>query len=206
VAKSKRARELRAEAALRRFGSQGAKTEAKDEDSGEDTESEEEEEEVVEYISLCGVTDFSIKPEDDDDDARGRMDDEMRGLVCGTSMDNAFEIDDDTASEEDEPDTPDKPTIQPSRRETAPVLETSPSLSFSRVSCKVCTTSHSPPVPVCCETCSNVLEPEKLSDERKWICRASGCQAAELGYINYGDSGTCGICGSTRQKKNGEET
>jgi hypothetical protein len=154
---------------------------------------------------MCGVlTDFSIKPDDDDDVARGRMDDEMRGLVCGTSMDNAFEIDDDTASEEDEPDTRDKTTIAPSRSETVPVVETS--RSPSGVSCKVCTTSHSPLVPVCCEACSNVLEPEKLSDERKWICTASGCQAAELGYVNYGDSGTCGICGSTRQKTEGEET
>jgi hypothetical protein len=160
---------------------------------------------VVEYVSWYEVTDFSIKPDDDDDVARGRMEAEMRGLVCGTGMDNDFKIDDDTASEEDEADTQDKTPIGPSRREIEPVVETSSSPS-SGVSCKVCTTSHSPPVPVCCESCSNVLEPEKLSDERKWICRSSGCQATELGYVNYGDSGTCGICASTRQKTEGEET
>jgi hypothetical protein len=42
---------LRAEAALRRFGSQNAKVEMKGEDSGDDTESEEEEE-IVEYVSF----------------------------------------------------------------------------------------------------------------------------------------------------------
>lgn len=152
---------------------------------------------------LLGGVDFSIKPEDDDDVARGRMDDEMRGLVCGTSMDNAVEIDD-TASEEDEEEVNTRNKL-PTESPAIPSSNTKTVLSTA-VSCRVCTTEHLPPVPVCCESCSNVLEPEKLSNDRKWICKARGCQGAELGYVNYEDAGTCGICGSTRQKPTNTST
>jgi hypothetical protein len=118
-------------------------------------------------------------------------------------MDNAVEIDD-TASEEDEEEVNTRnklPTESPATTSsnTKTVLSTG-------VSCRVCTTEHPPPVPVCCESCSNVLEPEKLSNDRKWICKAPGCQGAELGYVNYEDAGTCGICGSTRQKPTNTST
>jgi hypothetical protein len=159
---------------------------------------------LLSMFLLDGV-DFSIKPEDDDDVARGRMDDEMRGLVCGTSMDNAVDIDD-TASEEEEEEEEVNTQNTLSTDSPATTSSNTKTVLSTGVSCRVCTTEHPPPVPVCCESCSNVLEPEKLSGERKWICKAPGCQGAELGYVNYEDAGTCGICGSTRQKATNTST
>jgi hypothetical protein len=147
------------------------------------------------------------------------MVEEMKGLRCGTNTDTAYVIDD-TASEES--DVEDKPatavtdasirtdaasessishgtthishgTIQPVSREEKPEP------SSTDVTCSVCTTIHTPPLPICCETCNNVLQPNKLSNDKIWRCTAPGCQGANLGYSNFQDAGRCGICGSKRE-------
>jgi hypothetical protein len=127
------------------------------------------------------------KPEDDDEEAKRRMNDEMRGLICGTSRDNPFDIDD-TASEEEI--LPPKIT---SHSEITPTTNVIPSVF--NVTCKVCTTLHSSPIPMCCESCNNVLEPEKF-ERKTWICKASGCQGIGIGYANPVDVARCGLCGA----------
>ena len=126
------------------------------------------------------------KPEDDDEEAKRRMNDEMRGLICGTSRDNPFDIDE-TESEEDEI-LPQKPTSH------SEITLTTNGIPFvSKVTCKVCTTLHSSPIPMCCESCNNVLEPEKFKG-KTWICKASGCQGIGIGYVNPVDVARCGLC------------
>lgn len=140
------------------------------------------------------VTDDSVRPEDDDEEAKRRMIDEMRGLICATD-ESALIDPDDTASEEDF-DISDKRLSEPSSTErTSDVSSTD---RQSNVTCKVCTTCHSPPVPICCESCGNVLQPVKLSADKSWICSAPGCQGKSLGYVNSADAGICGICGARR--------
>ena len=141
------------------------------------------------------MSDSSIKPEDDDEEAKRRMNDEMRGLMCGTSLNNPYNIDD-TASEEDSPSNPEIPLL--SRPEIASsnseiTSQPPPLPSVSTVTCKVCTTHHAPPTPMCCESCNNVLEPEKF-EGKTWICNASDCHGIGVGYVNPADVGRCGIC------------
>jgi hypothetical protein len=125
------------------------------------------------------------------------MGDEMRGLMCGTSIDLTYD-DDETASEES---TTLEDSVKRTRVELSPVSENlNPTVSdhSSGVTCNVCTTRHLPPLPVCCETCLNVLEPEKLTKEQIWNCTDNECHGAEVGYINYIDAGRCGVCGAKR--------
>ena len=138
----------------------------------------------------------SVKPEDDDEEAKRRMNDEMRGLMCATNEKELIDIDD-TASEESfdvsqEKSPVDKATAQSSSDATS----TARSLE---VVCKICTTCHSPPIPICCESCGNVLQPSILSSDKVWTCKAPGCHAKDLGYVNSTDAGICGICGARRK-------
>jgi hypothetical protein len=121
----------------------------------------------------------------------------MRGLMCGTSIDLTYD-DDETASEESHPA---EDSVKRTRVESSPVNENlNPTVSDdpSGVTCKVCTTRHLPPVPVCCETCSNVLQAEKLTKVQIWNCNAHECHGTEVGYVNYIDTGRCGMCGAKR--------
>jgi hypothetical protein len=127
------------------------------------------------------------------------MNDEMRGLMCGTSIDLTY--DDDETTSEEESTTHDIPSeketvISPSQPAVCDNL-----ISFSDssgITCKLCTTLHVPPIPVCCESCCNVLQPDNLSKEQVWSCMANACHGTEMGYLNYIDSGICGICGVKR--------
>jgi len=119
------------------------------------------------------------------------MKDEMRGLLCGTSMDTPYEIDD-TASEESD--------LEITSRERPPekILESEKTIISGAVECRVCTTLHTPPIPVCCESCGNVLQPEKLLKEKVWKCTNRNCSGTDLGYLNFADVGRCGLCGAKR--------
>lgn len=138
--------------------------------------------------------DFSIKPEDDDEEAKRRMSDEMKGLMCGTNLDNLYNLDE-TASEEDSDVyiSPSNPhAVRPQLKLSTPPR--SPSLG--RVTCKVCTTMHPALIPICCESCGNVLNPESIDKEKIWICLAPGCNGMAVGYVNFIDAGRCGLCGA----------
>lgn len=134
----------------------------------------------------------SIKPEDDDEEAKRQMDDEMRGLMCGTNLNTPYDGDD-TASEEDctSPEIPQNSNVHLNSTSGG-------SCSSSGITCKVCTTHHSPPIPMCCESCNNVLEPEKCDHTQKWICKDTGCHGLGIEYVNSLDVGRCGLCGSKR--------
>ena len=116
----------------------------------------------------------------------------MRGLMCGTSTYNPYNLDDITSEEESSaPPQPKRPaSIGSSRSQT--IVDPSP----SSVVCKVCTTFHHTPIPTCCESCNNVLEPDKLDDRHKWVCQQEGCFGKETGYVNFVDAGRCGLCGA----------
>jgi hypothetical protein len=134
---------LRAEAALRRFENRVNGVE----ESGSDTESEEEEF-IVKYVPYDFV-DVSVKPEEDDEEAKRRIHDEIRGLLCCSNQPDSIDLSD-TASEESI-----DLSQEPSR--SSPDAAAAP----ATITCKVCTTAHSPPGPVCCGSCANVLEPDK---------------------------------------------
>ena len=121
------------------------------------------------------------------------MTNEMKGLMCGISPDNPYD-DEDIVSEEEDSNSrpsnrscPEKPNPYPSISST----------SSSGITCKVCTTLHSPPIPMCCESCNNVLQHEKY-EGKTWTCRATGCHGIRIGYVNYLDVGLCGLCGAKK--------
>ncbi|MCJ1309388.1 hypothetical protein MMC25_003047 [Agyrium rufum] len=60
-------------------------------------------------------------------------------------------------------------------------------------SCPICSLSNSG-LALCCSACSNVLQPELVPGS--WFCLASSCK--ESGYMNSGDCGVCGLCGGAR--------
>jgi hypothetical protein len=137
------------------------------------------------------------------------MVEEMRGLRCGTNTDNAYLLDD-TASEESDaeekpatlptdPHVPAETIPKPMPSHGAPEIGSIEKESPAGVTCKLCTTIHTPPLPICCETCNNVLQPEKLPKDKIWKCTSPGCDGSNLGYVNFQDAGRCGICGSKRE-------
>jgi len=135
-------------------------------------------------LPVSGSLIISIKPEDDDDEAKRRMNEEMRGLICGTSFDDPV-----TIPHENAPRIPTKSEVPSIRHFASSVARES-----SSVSCKVCTTEHLPPVPLCCDTCANVLDPENLVPGKTWVCQNPHCHGRELGYVNSLDAGRCGLC------------
>lgn len=58
-------------------------------------------------------------------------------------------------------------------------------------SCPICS-MESEPTALTCIACSNVLKPEFVPGA--WRCKTSPCKGTE--YINAGDVGLCGICGT----------
>src|SRR5437868_6390791 len=145
------------------------------------------------------------------------MVEEMKGLRCGTNTDTAYVVDD-TASEESEveenppetradlfisTETTSEPSMSHGTTGTVPKENEAPTQVTSeqatgKVTCTVCTTIHTPPIPICCETCNNVLQPNNLSQDKVWKCSSPGCDGANLGYVNFQDAGRCGICGHRR--------
>jgi len=118
------------------------------------------------------------------------MNDEMRGLMCGISPDNPYNVDDTAFEEEDS-------NSRPLNRSCPETANPYPSISSPscRVTCKVCTSHHSPPIPMCCESCNNVLQHEQYKG-KTWTCRAAGCHGIGIGYVNSLDVGLCGLCGA----------
>lgn len=77
---------------------------------------------------------------------------------------------------------PAKPTTKPPPREAMPPL-----------GCPICSLNNEPGSLICA-ACSNVLNPDLTPNH--WRCRNATCR--ESGYINSGDAGRCGVCGTSR--------
>ena len=120
------------------------------------------------------------------------MNDEMRRLMCGTSAENPYDVDD-TASEDDSNNRPQNRSSPETSNPHPRIL----SPSSSGVTCNICTTHHSPPIPMCCESCNNVLQHERYKG-KTWTCRAAGCHGIDSGYVNPLDVGRCGLCGAKK--------
>jgi hypothetical protein len=121
------------------------------------------------------------------------MNEEMRGLMCGTSPGNPYDVDD-TGSEEEDSNSRQPNLSHPDSTNPRPRLS---SPSSSRVTCNVCTTHHSPPIPMCCDSCNNVLQREQYQG-KTWTCTAAGCHGIDIGYVNSLDVGRCGLCGAKK--------
>jgi hypothetical protein len=227
VAGSKKGRELRAAAALARFGpnkKEVEELEATEEDYDEQGEGKYE-----------GVD----EPGDDALDSRGHkiLDGKGKGMirVCRDEdgspdeaevrkereelekLDDGFmthccDHQQDTEDDEETPATsPDLPAEKQkslsvvSKRRSPPrskspakpasnQLQTAATATTSsRVDCPICTTSNDRLNPTC-TVCAHVLDKTKMPSY--WVCKSEACQATE--YVNAGDAGLCGICGSKK--------
>ena len=70
---------------------------------------------------------------------------------------------------------------------------TEPRLSLTEGSCSVCSMENESTT-LTCVACSNVLKPEFIPNV--WRCSGSSCKGSK--YINAGDAGVCGVCGTRK--------
>jgi DNA-dependent metalloprotease WSS1 len=61
--------------------------------------------------------------------------------------------------------------------------------------CSVCSLTNDSLSPTCA-ACAHVLDPRK--DRKHWRCESAACKDSASGYVNSGDAGVCGICGTRR--------
>ncbi|KAG9512339.1 WLM domain-containing protein, partial [Aureobasidium melanogenum] len=61
--------------------------------------------------------------------------------------------------------------------------------------CKICSLENETTAAMCA-ACSHVLNPALMPN--RWRCTSKECQS--VGYINPGDYGVCGLCGSTKPR------
>ncbi|RDL34746.1 Uncharacterized protein BP5553_07874 [Venustampulla echinocandica] len=62
-----------------------------------------------------------------------------------------------------------------------------------QILCPICSVSNEPTT-LTCTVCSHVLKPDFIPDS--WRCRGSTCK--DSAYINAGDVGICGVCGTRK--------
>ncbi|KAF2026693.1 WLM-domain-containing protein [Setomelanomma holmii] len=225
VAGSARGRELRAAAALARFES--VKKEditIKKEESPSDSETEDEidrEDAALDYDGKKMMDDqgrFLIKicDEEDDQDGNARREfDEIQGIQPAKSSDTAARrtggLQKTTPSSKPEPSSNEQQTKSPDGSTAANVVRLdevwkrrpgnkvySPEQSKNKdpVSpsiCGICSLENEV-VALTCMACSNVLKPD--FEPGHWQCRSAACKGSQ--YINSGDAGSCGVCGSPR--------
>ena len=94
----------------------------------------------------------------------------------------------DTASTAKPDETPQAPDP-----ETALVTSNVDPSPVSATSCKVCSLENDPDSPTCM-ACSNVLKPKLVPN--CWRCKSETCKGSI--YLNPGDAGRCGLCGSQK--------
>ena len=223
VAGSKRGRELRAAAALARFGTKNEETQ-KPTHEDNDEEGEDEYEDVEEpgdaldssgrkildgdgkgMIRVCGKEDGAA----DEAQVKAEMED-----LDGINIDFMLEQGEHartSASDEDqssqgksqlqEKSLIEKPEQWPQRRAEAlskhAALERPNTATIkvpsNTIDCPVCTMSNDHMNPTCL-VCANILDLAKAPGH--WKCKTFSCQAT--GYVNAGDCGICGACGSKK--------
>ncbi len=81
------------------------------------------------------------------------------------------------------------PTPPPAQNPTAKAEARS-----SEIICPVCSLSN-PSLPLTCSACTTVLHPDR--DKNRWACSSEQCRT--VGYLNAGDVGMCGLCGTKRR-------
>lgn len=72
-----------------------------------------------------------------------------------------------------------------------------PPLPSSTVLCPICSLEN-PRLSATCLACSHVIDPSK--DPRHWSCKSETCRDTSTGYLNAGDAGVCGICGTRKNE------
>lgn len=225
VAGSARGRELRAAAALARF--EPVKKEdvtIKDEPTS-DSETEDESNEQDAAVDIDGkkMTDdqghFLIKicDEEDDQDGNARREfDEIQGIAPRKAPKKAASEAKASPVQVSKPRPkanlpPERPNST-SRSSSAQVVQideiwkrrpdsskkdgtskATPEDSSKLTSCFVCSLENEP-TSLTCMACSNVLKPDFAPDH--WTCHSAACQGSL--YINSGDAGVCGVCGTLR--------
>ena len=211
VAGSARGRDLRAAAALARFGQQ--KEEVMKREEGSDSETESDEDDVyikTEAIDIDGkmMTDghghglVKICEDEDvkDEDAKREME-ELREAGEGKIIEG--EVSGlDTQSEDGLPHNVRVSTSNSGRtfyEETkGPKLEShvksqSSLHHMSELICPICSFSNTPSA-LTCAACLHVVNTAQVLDH--WKCKSLACQDSE--YINAGDCGICSVCGGRK--------
>ncbi|KAH7557914.1 hypothetical protein BM1_05186 [Bipolaris maydis] len=80
----------------------------------------------------------------------------------------------------------------PSRLAPGRSCGSSPSFSFV---CPICSLENDAGA-LTCMACAHVLQKDFVVDS--WACKSSTCKGSQ--YINAGDAGMCGVCGTARQR------
>lgn len=213
VAGSKRGRELRAAAALDRFGSpkevrphsepNGCDNhECTDQEMTPVVEFETEEpsrvseldknqarnKEIVTMIRVCNQEDINQA------DARGEMNDICQ-FQCQVPKKPGpvTQVEQTNVAEDKGPRTTHEPTPKPQNSKLGPsflVPKKPPT-----VTCPICTSSENKSISATCSACSHVLDRRK--DPRAWKCTGNACERSS--YLNAGDCGRCGCCGERKE-------
>jgi len=215
VARSKRGRELRAAAALARFGEQ---KELKEEDRDSGSESESELEEGVKKEEARGLDGSRmldskgqgmIKVCEDEDADDVHVKEEMQELqdinyIPATTV-SGDSSKDTAAVVKKEPSIPDQDAIAAPQTSTQSKIPSSiRGKASTNVTCSNETKSIASTCPICsmlndpssllCTACSHVLDIRKMPGH--WRCKSSVCNGSL--YVNAADCGLCGACGSRK--------
>ncbi|KAH7085697.1 WLM domain-containing protein [Paraphoma chrysanthemicola] len=227
VAGSARGRELRAAAALARFEpvkKEDDEVSIKKEESPSDSETEDEIDKDDAALDYDGekMTDdqgrFLIKicDEEDDQDGNARREfDEIQGIRPAKSRgqelpsSKAASVRDRPSKSKSGSTASSKPAKQPTpatavhldelwkRRPDAPKVETLENAnetdSNTTSICAICSLENEA-VALTCMACANVLKPD--FEPGHWQCGSAACEGSK--YINSGDAGSCGVCGTLR--------
>ncbi|KAI1381720.1 WLM-domain-containing protein [Hypoxylon crocopeplum] len=219
VAGSKRGRELRAAAALARFGQQ--KKEEKEPQDVYDTQSDTESEtasgndvEVVTDINGKRLVDNKghnlIKVCEDEDIKDEDAQNERKELSQSTlkwkpeKRDSAASTKDKPLAAQQrnkaDPEKESKTNVKkpvPGEASSVPInIEDIKAPSSATGVCPSCTFDNGPRATIC-GVCSHVLDASKVPDT--WKCKSLSCRGSL--YLNAGDSGVCGACGERKSKQ-----
>lgn len=141
----------------------------------------------------------------DDTETEDEADDNITNAGCAVDQD---QNDRSLSAEEAEPlrgakrgnaaSQPDEPAPVPNEEQsmsssTAVPARASP--TFSVLACAICSLENELDS-VTCIACANVLRPNLMPNH--WRCRSETCKGGK--YINAGDAGRCGLCGSQKPK------
>jgi hypothetical protein len=223
VAGSARGRDLRAAAALARFDT-AKEVAVKEEDTSSDSETEDEFDDngsanaAIDVDGSKMVDDkghalVRICEEEDDHDGNARREMDEIQNITPEQKPRKKELSRVTVPRRTAARHPPQATQQPSlgshlspakitsRAETCnrPELQTgsdkqhTPKSSDVAKSCNICFLDNEPES-LTCAACSNVLNPHFLLNY--WRCKSVACNGSQ--YINSGDAGVCGVCGSLR--------
>ncbi|MCJ1473342.1 hypothetical protein MMC13_001993 [Lambiella insularis] len=210
VAQSARGRELRAAAALARFGQQQEDVKAEQDEAGSESDSDYEDIDVkaedaldlngAKLLDTKGYGMVKVCEEEDADDVHVK--EEMQELqdinsipeapkTDSLSPDRAAESSSNVSSSHDiKQEKPPEFTQEQVTIEKGSMVDSIPLLDLACPICSMVSDTSS----LLCVACSHVLDIRKMP--RHWRCQSSACAGGS--YVNAGDCGLCGICGTRR--------